>query len=473
MCTSFAQTSGDIKRTYHWYFGNGAGLDFSSGIPTAITNSPMTAEEGCASISDTCGNLLFYTDGDTVWDRNNNVMPNGTGLFGCWSSTQNSLIVPQPGNDSLYYIFLTDCAENDGANGLRYSVVNINLNGGVGDITAKNILLYAPVMEKLAATYDANGTGVWILSLNKYPIGPPPDTTYQYYAYLLTSTGINLVPVISPSAIHPHKTPDGYLRFSHSGNEIACVHHGYGDTIEVADFNIATGIVSNNFALGSGNDSVPSGGYGLVFSPDDSKLYYSTVVDSSYVIQYDLTSGIPSIINASRTVIRSGDWNYLEFFSLETGSDGKLYVNRWNNNDSLMDVIQSPNMVGLSCNYSPGILNLLVPQIGIGLPNFMDSYLRGTWQPPCNTGSEENDLQNEILIYPNPFNDFTNVVVTNQDHENMTIILFDLAGRRVKQFATSATQFTISRDNLHSGIYFLSISIRNSTYNQKIIITDN
>ncbi|MDD3861063.1 MAG: hypothetical protein PHW83_12765, partial [Bacteroidales bacterium] len=62
----YSQNSSDIRRTYHWYFGNGAGLDFSSGTPVPITNSPMTAEEGCASISDTCGNLLFFTDGDTV-----------------------------------------------------------------------------------------------------------------------------------------------------------------------------------------------------------------------------------------------------------------------------------------------------------------------------------------------------------------------------------------------------------------------
>ena len=100
----------DIRRTYHWHFGSGAGLDFSSGTPVPEANAMISdvamgeAQEGTASISDTCGNLLFYTDGDTVWNRNNQVMPNGTGMTGCWSSTQSSLIVPQPGNDSLFYI---------------------------------------------------------------------------------------------------------------------------------------------------------------------------------------------------------------------------------------------------------------------------------------------------------------------------------------------------------------------------------
>ncbi len=142
----------DIRRTYKWHFGNGAGLDFSTGTAEPFTGSAMTAIEGCATISDTCGNLLFYTNGDTVWNRKNIVMPNGLGLMGCSGSTQNSLIIPQPDNDSLFYIFLTDC----GANGLRYSIVNINLNGGLGDVIQKNILLYAPSTEKIATTYNAN-----------------------------------------------------------------------------------------------------------------------------------------------------------------------------------------------------------------------------------------------------------------------------------------------------------------------------
>ena len=69
-------------QTNHWYFGRNAGLDFSSGSPSIATGGQTFTDEGVASISDNNGNLLFYTEGTTVWDKNQSIMPNGTGLFG-------------------------------------------------------------------------------------------------------------------------------------------------------------------------------------------------------------------------------------------------------------------------------------------------------------------------------------------------------------------------------------------------------
>jgi hypothetical protein len=63
-----------------WYFGATAGLDFM-GPPTILTNGMMNPWEGCASISDAAGNLLFYTDGLSVWNKTHVIMANGTGLM--------------------------------------------------------------------------------------------------------------------------------------------------------------------------------------------------------------------------------------------------------------------------------------------------------------------------------------------------------------------------------------------------------
>ncbi len=80
-----------------WYFGYRAGIDFNSGSPVALTNGQMSTYEGVASILDPLtGAFLFCTDGVSVWDRNQRVMPNGTGLLGSNSSTQSALIVPMP-----------------------------------------------------------------------------------------------------------------------------------------------------------------------------------------------------------------------------------------------------------------------------------------------------------------------------------------------------------------------------------------
>ena len=93
----FAQGEANI-----WYFGHGAGLDFNSGTPIAITDGALNTVEGCASISNSSGSLLFYTNGATVWNKQHQPMPNGTGLMGDSSSTQAAVIVPKPGSQSIY-----------------------------------------------------------------------------------------------------------------------------------------------------------------------------------------------------------------------------------------------------------------------------------------------------------------------------------------------------------------------------------
>jgi len=128
-----------------WYFGTQAGLDFGTNPPTPLTNGALTAFEGCASISDINGNLQFYTNGNQVWDRTHQVMPNGTGLNGDGLATQATIIVPAPANTALYYLFTVDT--NGGPRGLCYSVVDMNLNNGFGEVTSKNNLLATPVTE--------------------------------------------------------------------------------------------------------------------------------------------------------------------------------------------------------------------------------------------------------------------------------------------------------------------------------------
>lgn len=81
------------KEAFNWYFGGRAAINFDTDPPHALTNSVMNNFEGCASISDEDGNLLFYTNGTTVWNRDHVVMQNGTDLYGHESSTQSAVIV--------------------------------------------------------------------------------------------------------------------------------------------------------------------------------------------------------------------------------------------------------------------------------------------------------------------------------------------------------------------------------------------
>ena len=133
------------QETAIWYFGEGAGLDFNSGAPVPLTDGALVTQEGGASIADATGNLLFYTDGSTIWNRNHAQMPNGTRLRGHASSTQSAIIVPSPGDPNIYYVFTVFVQGNPG--GLRYNIVDMTLDGGLGDITTKDVPLENRVLE--------------------------------------------------------------------------------------------------------------------------------------------------------------------------------------------------------------------------------------------------------------------------------------------------------------------------------------
>ena len=135
-CVLNLQAQGEAA---NWYFGSRAGLNFNTSPPTPLTDGALETLEGCATISDSAGNLLFYTNGTLVWNRDHQVMPNGTGLLGEDTSTQSAIIVPNPQEPNLYYIFTVDGlfpGENDPSalRGLNYSTVNMDLDGGLGDI---------------------------------------------------------------------------------------------------------------------------------------------------------------------------------------------------------------------------------------------------------------------------------------------------------------------------------------------------
>jgi hypothetical protein len=139
------------KQNNQWRFGGAGAVDFNTVPPSFVTGCPILTSEGSASVADrVTGALLFYTNGGKVWNANNQVMPNGTGLLGgtaLLSSTTASVIVPKPGSCNLYYIVTVD--EIGSNNGVRYSVVDMTLNGGLGDLLpVRKIFFYTKRARK-------------------------------------------------------------------------------------------------------------------------------------------------------------------------------------------------------------------------------------------------------------------------------------------------------------------------------------
>jgi gliding motility-associated-like protein len=349
------------KEANIWYFGNRAGIDFNGAVPVALTDGEMNTWEGCASIADANGNLLFYTDGVSVWNKNHLKMPNGTGLMGHSSSTQSGVIVPQPGNDSIYYVFTI--AVQSESNGFRYSKVNMKLSGGLGDVEAstKNTPILTPVTEKITATRHANGKDIWVITHGW--------NNNNFYAYLLTEKGFVTIPVVSSTGLYHEgivQNTIGQLKVSNDGSKLAlCII--YSGKSQLFDFNISTGIVSNPITFLSHQS------YGCEFSPDRSKLYIGGEYPSS-IYQYDISSNDSATIVNTRVLITP--ISNTRFGSLQLAPDGKIYVAI--RDQVYLNVIEKPNKTGLACEFKLNGFNLSGGISLYGLPNFIGNYMYKT-----------------------------------------------------------------------------------------------
>lgn len=413
----------------YWYFGQNAGLRFNAntGAVTAITDGQLNTLEGCTSISDTDGNLLLYTDGRTVWNQNHQIMSNGnyfggTGLLGDPSSTSSGLIVPKPEDPTKYYIFTVDephhenaavfpnqflgpymngqtiPAEDDGFNnGLNYSLVDMNLNGGLGDVDPieKNVPLITydqtdndeakyKCSEKITAVRAEDCSSFWVIT----------HFTDSFYAFKVGLNGVETTPVIS--TVGPNipiegyrRNALGYIKASPDASKILVAHYGTatitgGDaagSVYLFDFDNNTGIVSNALELyGTQNNDSP---YGVEFSAENKKAYATIGLGpdgngASQVVQWDLESA--DIPNSLQVVHTS---NSISAGALQLGVDRRIYRAQLSFSGNLsvsryIGIINNPEANGAAAGYNEqGILlditgtNQNISRIG--LPPFIQS----------------------------------------------------------------------------------------------------
>ena len=345
--TAFGQGENNI-----WYFGYYAGLDFNSGSPVAISGVQTNQREGVASVSDASGSLLFYSDGVSVWDKTHALMPNGAGLLGNGSSTQSATIIPVPGSSTEFY--LITCPEINVNEDLYYSIVDMSLNGGLGDVSAaKNISLLDSATEQCTVIPAVNGC-YWLIARKYSPF---------FYAWLIDASGIQ-APVISncgATISNANAQGLGYMKASPLNNKIGVAYYAsafVNSFFELYDFDNITGVVSNAFQFTTGTSiSV----YSCAFSPDGSKFYGAEW--GSNIFQYDMNAGSQAAFLASQTFIGSPG---ASVGAMQIAPDQKMYVNC--EGTPSISVIDNPNALGLACNFQLNAVPLGGNSCGIGLP---------------------------------------------------------------------------------------------------------
>lgn len=331
----FTVSNAQLQNT-NWHFGNQAGLNFNDGTeaPSILDNNILQTNGGSASVSDDNGNLLFYTDGITVWNKENEVMHNGTGLYGSTEVSQSVLVVPKPKDENKYYIFSNQASIAD-THGLSYSLVNLGDDDGddededddemeycddkekkayichngmtlcvsVSAIDAhlahgdslgqcdddeneaevsedeKNIQLLPITSEKLTAIANPNEDSYWVVS---FAPSSDPAVSDTFYTFKVDENGVNL---FNQSTFTFPFTPNskysgGQMKISPDVTGLALAHNTvdmherYGiqnyTSLFSFEFNSNTGAVSSYNQEFMANDL---NFYGIEFSPDSNYLY--------------------------------------------------------------------------------------------------------------------------------------------------------------------------------------------------------
>jgi hypothetical protein len=464
------------KEATYWFFGEKGGWDFSAGAPRPIAGSAMTTSFPTAVISDgQSGELLFYSNGAQVWNRQHQVMPHGEGLPTFRDIFQGTLILPVPGQAQQYYLFTLGLAlpPPERETNLFYSRVDIRLAGGLGDVVEmeKNRQLPGSFTEQLTAIRHANGRDYWVL------VHEWPGAYFQ--VFLVDPTGARLAQRV---AVGPElrqvdffSALSGFLRASPDGRHLAYSTPSRELPLSLFDFDPATGQISHYVPLGQLLD-----GGGVAFSPDNTKLYAQDYRffnrergERNVVVQYDLQAGDDAAIAASgqsvvagnpATNINSKEQEATGFYAWQIGLDGRLYGASGYEDpgtsvvgDNLY-VIPYPNRRGYACGIRYQTVDFRPGQLGPGLPNFLQHYFNGLEAAPEPGSPCE---QAKVSIFPNPATESFRVQVGGGCDGAYSLIIYDVLGRRIlaRSVAETLHERQVNIASLAAGVYWVDVQV--------------
>lgn len=368
-----------------WYFGDGAGLDFNpdpndpnAPVPRPVGH-PRNIPAGTTTISDETGQVLFYTDGETVWDLKGDPMANGEDIGGSNTASQSVVAVPLPQDETIFYLFTTQKAE-DGSNQVKFSLVDIKVENptGVGNVVSKDNFLFSPSTEHSAGL--ASGDTTWVVF---HELG---NNTFR--SYPVTTLGIGPPVLSSVGSAHTFGSGVGSMKFSPDGSKLAVtIQDGSCSRLEIFDFDQSTGKLTEYalLELSCSGEEV----YGLEFSNDSNKIFVSYTGGGGkieeFLIKNPDAQGAASPSACATCFENAGDKSAIEscilgtrntlsssgpFGALQIGPDGQIYVARPGRN--VLGTINAGQGCGNSAYVETGT-ETLTGISNLGLPSFVQN----------------------------------------------------------------------------------------------------
>ncbi len=349
-----------------WYFANHCGLNFNSGAPQVLHDSPINTIFGNATISDSLGDLLFYTADGRVYNKNHVIMQNGSDLQ--WPGVYGRAIVKWPGQNDLYFIL--NARHPQIYLGFYYSLVDMSLDSGLGAITEKNIAVSSgsDAAGRIALVRKAHSDAVWVIT-RKF-------SEDALAAYLIDYNGFNPNPILSPM---PDRSPSivswGPLKVSYDSKYILSSYSNHKN-IEISQFNSITGSANYLYTI-SDPGGVPFTLAGMEYSPDSKYLYvsYNKPGEINCIYQFDMHYiEDETAFNSSAVYLGDGP-----AMGMQLARDGKIYCMSENNN--YIGIIHQPWEKGADCNYQASAIDMSPGDGSFSFPNILLDYLyRFEWE---------------------------------------------------------------------------------------------
>jgi len=466
-----AQLNKDSKRDQVWIFGtdssiqpgvDGVLLDFSTSPPSVSYQSkPIEMYITDASICDTAGNLILYTNGLEIADRKHKILANsstfysgeflkGLGLAMC----QGVLILPVPKSDSLFMVIHPlVSASNDifavKSYKMQYTLVNMEMKNGDGAAVILNQTIVPDTIDNgmLTACRHANGRDWWILL--------PKLASNIYYRLLLDPSGLHVDGTQKVGSLFGAHLTLSQAVFSPDGTRYARTRSGLyyePDTMNVYDFDRCTGLLNNSLLIAHPTDSILSGAT-LAISPNSRYLYKSL---GQYLWQYDLQA---ADIKASRQLVYTA--TQYGFFAMQLGSDGKIYICP-GGASSVLSRIDYPDLPGPACGVCEGCIILPTPNYG-SMPYFPNFRLGPVDGSVCDSLGLSRVLEVEqggaYKVYPNPVTEALTVrLPALLPGHALRFALTDALGRAVRERMLTDFETEVDVAGLPKGMYFWRVS---------------
>jgi hypothetical protein len=499
----YAQNSSDTNRDYVWKIGyegfyrptdtlvGSVSLNFSHNPVQINVNSDSAGMNASnASICDSSGNLLFYTNGIFIYGADGHTLRgNDTLNLGYYSSCpnycetgypfmQSVLILPLPNSNHLYYVFHQRSVGDtppDLPIELYYSIVDMAAENGRGRVVSLRNRVFNEdqlAQGRVNSARHANGRDWWITQWHI-------DRT-QYRRILLDPLGVHDLGWQSGIPSTPELAYWGQSTFSPNGAVYAAISVEESDAaplargrIDVYNFDRCEGTMSRRAApfyigpTGIGADTFDILVVGCSISPNNRYLYVST---TRRYYQYDLQA---TDIANSHSLVAEWDGFIDPDFPVATGAwlhqlapDGKIYISTGNGTHYL-HTINAPDSAGIACNVQQHSIRL--PAFNFrSLPNHPNYRLGRLVGSSCDTitvGSKQVTVrQLQIRVFPNPTN---GIIYLENLPENATIEVFNSIGQLLQ---IQNNQTAIDLSSYPNSIYFINIKTNDSNITRKVVL---